>query len=426
LVVLEGIGTVLFDSIEQVSYHILIVLLPFIIYQLFIREEKVDRGKINSKLMLISVICLILTMSNPIQDSEGYVYDFRVIPILFMFLYGGVQPGIALIIIMIVFKVTFGGTGLLITIVNYTIATLFFLLILKKFKSYTLKRRILVISILYWVITSTRAISLLQINHINHFTFLLIFSFVTWITLIILIFIVDNLDKQIIYDQHIKSAERLNVVSQIAASVAHEVRNPMTSIKGFLQLIKEEKNLKNNQYKYIDISLSELERAEGVINDYLSLAKPTTKEVHSLLNVTAELHSVLDIITSYTNTRNIEINSSIQEGLLTNGKKSEFKQALLNIMKNSIEAINTHGTLTVTSYKNDQHILIEITDNGIGMTQKQVEQLGAPYYSTKDKGTGVGLTITYKIIKDMKGKVFVHSQQGIGTVFTIELPEHGA
>ncbi|MEW9052496.1 MAG: ATP-binding protein [Neobacillus sp.] len=414
----------MFDSIEQVSYHILIVLLPFIIYQLFIREEKVDRGKINSKLMLISVICLILTMSNPILDSEGYVYDFRVIPILFMFLYGGVQPGIALIIIMIVFKVTSGGTGLLITFVNYTIATLFFLLILKKFESYTLKRRILVISILYWVITSTRAISLLQINHINHFSFLLIFSFVTWITLIILIFIVDNLDKQIIYDQHIKSAERLNVVSQIAASVAHEVRNPMTSIKGFLQLIREEKNLRDNQYKYIDISLSELERAEGVINDYLSLAKPTTKEVHAVLNITAELHSVLDIITSYTNTRNIEINSSIQEGLLTNGKKSEFKQALLNIMKNSIEAINTHGTLTVTSYNNNHHILIEITDNGIGMTQKQVEQLGAPYYSTKDKGTGIGLTITYKIIKDMKGKVTVQSQQGIGTVFTIELPEH--
>ncbi|WP_175596904.1 ATP-binding protein [Bacillus sp. MRMR6] len=408
------------DSIEQVSYHILIVLLPFIIYQLFIREEKVDRGKINSKLMLISSICLILTMSNPIQDSEGLLFDFRIVPILFMFLYGGVRPGIALIVIMMGNRLLIGGPGLVITIINYTIATLLFLLIIKRIQSYTLVRRILVISILYWVITCTRAITLIKIEH---FSFMLIFSFLAWVTLIILIFIVDNLDKQIIYDKHIKSAERLNVVSQIAASVAHEVRNPMTSIKGFLQLIKEEKNLNVNQNKYIDISLSELERAEGVINDYLSLAKPTTTEVHTVLDVTAELHSVLDIITSYTNTRNIKINPSIQEGLLTNGKKSEFKQALLNIMKNGVEAINTHGTLTVTSFKNNNHILIEIKDNGIGMTQKQVEQLGAPYYSTKDKGTGVGLTITYKIIKDMKGKVLVHSQQGIGTVFTIELPE---
>jgi two-component system, sporulation sensor kinase B len=423
LVFFEGIGTVVFDSIEQVSYHILIVLFPFIIYQLFIREEKVDRGKINSKLMLISAICLFLTMSNPIEDSEGFLFDFRIVPILFMFLYGGVRPGIALIVIMMGYKLFIVGPGLFITIINYTIATSLFLLIIKKIESYTLVRRILVISILYWVITCTRAITLIKINHIDHFSFMLVFSFLAWITLIILIFIVDNLDKQIMYDKHIKSAERLNVVSQIAASVAHEVRNPMTSIKGFLQLIKEEKNLNVNQNKYIDISLSELERAEGVINDYLSLAKPTTAEVHTVLDVTAELHSVLDIITSYTNTRNIKINPSIQEGLQTNGKKSEFKQALLNILKNSVEAINTHGTLTVTSYKNNHHILIEIKDNGIGMTQKQVEQLGAPYYSTKDKGTGVGLTITYKIIKDMKGKVSVHSQQGIGTAFTIELPE---
>ena len=237
-----------------------------------------------------------------------------------------------------------------------------------------------------------------------------------------LIFIIDNLDKQIIYDKQIQSAERLNIVSQIAASVAHEVRNPMTSIKGFLQLIKEEKNLNASQYKYIDISLSELERTEAVINDYLSLAKPTMTEVITELNVTAELNSMLDIITSYTNSHNFTINSSIHEGVFTLGKKNEFKQALLNIMKNSVEALNTNGTLTVSAYQKSRHVIIEIKDNGVGMSQKQLEQLGTPYYSTKDKGTGVGLTIAYKIIRDMKGKIVVQSEQGVGTVFTIELP----
>lgn len=420
--VIEGIGTIVLHAIEHASYHILIVLLPFIIYHLFIREEKQSREKINSKLMLISLASLILTMSNPIQYSEGYLYDFRVVPILFMFLYGGVRPTLVLIVTMIFFRFIHGGAGFLITIVNYGIATFLVLLIQKKIETYTLKRRILVISILYWLITITRAILFIVTERLDHFTFMLIFSFLTWITLIILIFIIDNLDKQIMYDKHIQNAARLNVVSQLAASVAHEVRNPMTSIKGFLQLIKQDKNLNANQYKYIEISLSELERAEAVINDYLSLAKPTSTEIISELNVTEELHSMLDVITSYTNTRNITIDSSIQGEIFTKGKKNEFKQALLNIMKNSVEAVDSNGTLTVTAYQKNKIVRIEIKDNGVGMSQKQMEQLGAPYYSTKDKGTGVGLTITYKIIRDMNGKISVQSELGVGTVFTIELP----
>ncbi|MFT4416190.1 ATP-binding protein [Fredinandcohnia humi] len=412
----------MFSLIEQVSYHILIVLLPFIIYHLFIREEKQFREKINSKLMYVSLTILILTMSNPIQFSEGFLYDFRVAPILFLLLYGGVRPGITLIIFMFLFRFAIGGGGLYVTLINYTLVFLFFLLIKKRFQPYTLKSRFLAISILCGVSSINRAITLTKTGQLDQLSFMLIFSLLTWITLTILIFIIENLDKQIIYDKRIQSAERLNIVSQIAAAVAHEVRNPMTSIKGFLQLILQEKNLNESQNKYIEISLSELNRAEAVINDYLSLAKHTTTEDFIDLNISTELHSILDIMTSYTNTHNIAIESSIQEGIFTKGKKNEFKQAILNIMKNSVEAINKNGKLTVRAYQKNSNLYIEIKDNGIGMSQKQVEQLGTPYYSTKDKGTGIGLTVTYKIIRDMKGKISVQSKKEVGTVFIIELP----
>jgi len=415
-------GTSVFQLIEHISYQILIVLLSFIIYHLFIREEKQDREKIFSKFMFISLISLILIMAHPIEFSEGYLYDFRVIPVLFMFLYGGVRPALLLVVIMISYRCLLGGSGIFITIFNYTIATGIFFLLKRKIELLALKQKIVIISILYWLITLSRSIFLLSVDKFEQFSFQLLFSFLSWITLIILMFIIDNLDKQIIFYQHIKNAERLNLVSQIAASVAHEVRNPMTSIKGFLQLIKEDQNLTTRQEKYLDISLSELQRAEDVIHDYLSLAKPTTPEVMTELNVTAELHSMIDIMSSYTNTRNISIEASIEQGILTKGKKNEFKQALLNIMKNSVEAINTNGTLSVSASQHQQKILIEIKDNGVGMTKKQLEKLGAPYYSTKDKGTGVGLTITYKIIRDMKGKISVESEADVGTTFSIELP----
>ncbi|WP_102346353.1 ATP-binding protein [Bacillus sp. Marseille-P3661] len=412
-----------YHLIENISYHILVVLLPLVIYHLFIKEEKQNRSKVFSKFMLISLTMLFLTMSNPLLFSEEYLYDFRVIPIIITFFYGGVRPGIAIIVIMLLYRFSLGGSGFYVTFINYTIAGLILMMMREKFQFlYSIKKRILLLSIFYWAIAITRAVSLLQLQQVEQLFFMLIFSIFTWATLIILIFIVENIDIQIAHYKHIQSAERLNVVSQLAASVAHEVRNPMTAVKGFLQLIKQDNNLNESQNKYIDISLDELLRTETIINDYLLLAKPTTTEGNEDLNVTLEVKSMIDIITSYTNTHNIVVNTSIQDSLFSEGKKSEFKQAILNIMKNSVEAINLNGTLTVKAYKQNNNIYIEIQDNGIGMTPSQVKQLGAPYYSTKDKGTGVGLTIAYRVISDMKGKIIVKSEIGVGTIFKIELP----
>nr|WP_272495742.1 sensor histidine kinase [Bacillus pinisoli] len=408
--------------VEQASYHILVVIIPYIIYHLFIREEEQNRSKLFSKLLGVSFVSIILTMSNPIEYSEGYLYDFRVIPIIFVFLFGGIRPGLILMISMILFRYTLGGDGFLVNLVNYSIATFLLILLKNKFNTYTLNKKVFMISLLYWGITLTRIISLIINGHFHAISFILTFCFLTWSTLLLLIFLINSLDQQIIYYNQMQQSERINVVSQLAASVAHEVRNPMTSIKGFLQLIKRESNLNDNQRKYIEISLAELERTEAVIHDYLSLANPSKKSVMNELDVTNELHSVIDIITSYTNTHSIVIKSNVEEDLYVKGKENEFKQAILNIMRNSVEAIDTNGTLEILGYKKEDKVLIEIKDDGVGMSTKQLAKLGAPYYSTKDKGTGVGLTITYKIIKDLKGKITVHSKPDIGTRFIIELP----
>lgn len=412
----------MFHSIEQFAYHILVLLLPVVIYHLFIKEEKQDREKIMSWLTLVLVFMLFLTMSNPVEFCEGYIYDFRVIPIIIAFLYGGVKPGITVLGMMFLYRFSVGGGGFYVTLINYTIAFLILVQIKRYFDSFSFRKKLIVISIFYWVIACTRALTLVLMGQSNQLTFLLIFSVITWVTTLILIFIIENVDVQIAQYQQIKHAERLNVISQLAASVAHEVRNPMTSIKGFLQLIRQDNNLDQRQKNFINISLEELERTETVINDYLSLAKPNTKDIEMKINVTSELKSMVDIITSYTNKNNIVIEASIQDELFSIGKKGELKQAILNMMKNSTEAIHSNGTLTVNAYKEQNEICIEIKDNGIGMTNKQIEQLGRPYYSTKDKGTGIGLTLSYKIIKDMNGHIIVKSKQGVGTTFKVELP----
>ncbi|WP_254771434.1 HAMP domain-containing sensor histidine kinase [Psychrobacillus sp. OK028] len=215
----------------------------------------------------------------------------------------------------------------------------------------------------------------------------------------------------------------MNVISQLSASVAHEIRNPMTTVQGFLQLMISDPQLQQNYKDYIDISLKELNDAQSIINDYLSLAKPHT-EGFSNINLSTEVKNVVSLINSYTNIKNIRIESSIQDSLYMNGNKVELKQILVNIMKNGIEAMEENGLLTIRLYSKLEEIFIEITDTGSGMTKEQVQKMGTPFYSTKEKGTGVGLTISYQLIHAMKGKVEIDSECGVGTKFTIRFPNN--
>nr|WP_309101225.1 HAMP domain-containing sensor histidine kinase [Fredinandcohnia onubensis] len=213
----------------------------------------------------------------------------------------------------------------------------------------------------------------------------------------------------------------MNVVSQLAASVAHEVRNPLTTVNGFLQLIIRDDNITDKQRNYIDITLSELNRAQSIINDYLSLAKPNNSNTQ-LVNISEELSKTVELMTSYTNIQSIEVETYIEDSLYINGNKDEIKQVLINIIKNAIEAIGNDGLLQIDAFAKDQDIFVKITDNGPGMTKEQLSKIGTPFYSTKDKGTGVGLTICFQIIEQLKGSIDVESTVGKGTSFLIKLP----
>ena len=352
--------------------------------------------------------------------SESYQFDFKVIPIIIGGFYGGFRIGLSLIVIILCFRFSI-SIDFFITLMNYCIAATIMLFLKKKMETFTLNGKLFLLVCVYWLITVTRVIYLIVSDRGEQILLIFICMILSSAVLAIAVYIIHYYDLQIYNQNQLQLAERLNTVSQLAASVAHEVRNPMTSVKGFLQLIKTDNNLSDKQMKYIDISLGELSRTEAIINDYLSLAKPSPKEEQEILNVSAELKCITDIMISYTNTHNIEIESFIEDNLFCKGKRNEFRQALINIMKNSVEAMPTKGILTIRSYKKVDKICIEIQDNGEGMTEKQVKKLGTPYYSTKDKGTGVGLTLTFGIIREMMGEICIESQVGAGTTFKIWL-----
>ncbi|WP_456278612.1 ATP-binding protein [Bacillus sp. AK128] len=229
--------------------------------------------------------------------------------------------------------------------------------------------------------------------------------------------LLDFTEKKIKEQQLIRS-EKLNIAGELATSIAHEVRNPLTSIKGFIHLIK------NNPSKesYFKIVEDEIDKIEQVSSEFLMLSKPyreNSKPIHIhkiLKNVQTWLQQ--DALSKHIDM--IVINNS-EEDLCIEGEEIKIKQVFINLVKNAIESMDK-GKIYIQLEKIQDQIKIDIIDEGPGMPKRLLSRIGEPFYSTKEKGTGLGLMVSYKIINNHKGTIKVNSQVGRGTTFTVTLP----
>lgn len=217
--------------------------------------------------------------------------------------------------------------------------------------------------------------------------------------------------------------EKLDAVSQLAASISHEVRNPLTVTRGFLQLLLRTP-VSDIQRSYVELALSELDRAGGIITDYLTFAKPDIETVE-VFEVEEELKHVVSFVTPLANMQLVDIGVVSGRGSLISGEKAKFRQCILNLMKNGIEAMPMGGTMRIGVSRGVGHAVISIEDTGLGMDEEQVSRLGTPYYSTKEKGTGLGMMVVFSLVHAMKGHVEVISARNSGTTFKLRFPLAG-
>ncbi|UYZ20465.1 ATP-binding protein [Mesobacillus jeotgali] len=221
--------------------------------------------------------------------------------------------------------------------------------------------------------------------------------------------------------QELQRAEKMNAIGQLAASVAHEIRNPMTVVKGFLQIFLS-KDMSEEDHMYLKLMIDELNRAETIINDYLSLAKPDVGKLE-IIEGSEMTEQVMDLMSSYAMmSKNISLHTEIKDHVKIRGNKSELKQVLINVLKNGIEAMGDGGKLSMTLEKQGDFGVFIIKDTGIGMTAEELSRLGTAFYSLKERGTGMGLMVCYQIVERMKGQIKVSSKKGEGTIFEIMVP----
>ncbi len=221
------------------------------------------------------------------------------------------------------------------------------------------------------------------------------------------------------FNNELQRSEKMEIISELAASVAHEVRNPLQVTRGFLQLLVEKQQ--NSDKVYLSMALEELDRASAIITDFLTFAKPEGGKV-TTLNVLEEFIHIEGILIPLANLQGGKITVHIPKNLYVRGNSSKFKQAFINIIKNSIEALRGEGDIQIWSYEENDDVVIHIKDNGEGMDEEVLARLGEPYFSNKTKGTGLGLMVTFRIIEVMNGQIHFTSKKGAGTEVVIRFP----
>ena len=220
-------------------------------------------------------------------------------------------------------------------------------------------------------------------------------------------------------EEMMRRTENLKSAGQLAAGIAHELRNSMTAVKGFLQLLRAEVYGRDEYFRIIQ---DELKHMNSILNEFLSLAKPKTRHLQKK-NLDALVRETVDLMRTQAILNNVDIQVNLQANqVLIQCDETQMKEVLVNVIKNSIEALPLGGVIHVGTSTTDRQVRLVIHDTGEGIPEEILSRLGEPFFTTKDKGTGLGLSICRKIIEEHAGQFEMSSQSGEGTTVEIVLP----
>lgn len=233
----------------------------------------------------------------------------------------------------------------------------------------------------------------------------------------------ERIARMKLYYEQVKHAERLKTTGELAAAVAHEIRNPLTVVKGYLQLYEQDHSINSSMKESLPLLIEELDSAEQVISELLSLSQPAKNLKTERVDIQKAISSVADLLQSYGLLNKNKIEVAIEAESYIDINKMELHQLLVNIVKNAIEASSPGGKIIIAAQKTrDNFVEIRVQDSGIGMSKEELDLIGKPFYSLKNKGTGLGVMICNNIVEKYNGSIQYISSKGKGTTVAIRFP----
>lgn len=416
------------DMISGMINNAFFVFFPIFLYYLFYHKGK-ERFFNDDRLALsiLFSVSIIFSMLFPYQflPGEDYLFDLRQVPLIIGSLYGGYIVGAVLFTVSAVVRVLIGGDGVSIALVNQF--AIFALVPLLRPYYFKLKHNFRILSVAVLSVVSLLFNSIFGYAVFNDPLFeildvigILIINQAVFIMLTTIV--IERIIKNNYIEKNMQKHGKLEAVSHLSASISHEIRNPLQVIKGFIQLLDAKEYPREKQKEFYKHIHSEIESAEKIINDYLMFAKPTF-DSQITISVEQEIKKAVSIIKPYAHFHSVSVKEPILVGdHMIHCDEHRFKQVIINIARNCIEAMDPGGELIIDVFGGEDIVHIEINDNGKGMTSDQIAHLGEPYFSNKSSGTGLGMMVVYSILKNTGGAIDVKSVPEEGSVFTIRFP----
>jgi two-component system, sporulation sensor kinase D len=215
--------------------------------------------------------------------------------------------------------------------------------------------------------------------------------------------------------------QKLELVGTLAASTAHEIRNPLTGIKGLFQLLSEKYKDPKDQF-YFSIVNKEIDRINEIVNEFLILGKPTIQKMEEI-HLDQVINDLNPLIFSESNLFNVHYSYKINsEKIIVLATMDQLKQVILNITKNALESMSVGGQLIINLDKKDEEAILSIRDNGNGISEEDLKKIFTPFFTSKENGTGLGLVVCKRIIESFNGTIEIKSKINKGTEVIITLP----
>ncbi len=417
----ESVGGSLMEITQHFFFNLSLIII--LLFFALVWSAKMRNFSISKRFSLFWGIVLLWSCFQFSYHPVPHIsMDLRELPVLIGGLYLGIGPILSIMVIFI--RGLYGiDSGFYANIALYLPLAFFFWKVYPWFWNQRPTRRV-VISISFGIVLSIITVSALVFMDLNvnrfdaYIAYLVVPNLGIAMISITSEFVIKNFHLQ---NQLIKSG-KLEVVEQMGAAISHEIRNPLTSAKGFVQLLLEGPQTSQKHTDYLKIISHELILAEQVIKDYLTFSKPSLEKVEPI-DVSKELTLIVKMLQPTANQNSVEVITQIEtEGHII-GDRLKFHQCFLNVIKNGIESMPSGGQLFIRTDTSKKNVSISVIDHGIGMTKEQLDRLGEPYYSTKgSKGTGLGMMVVYSIVKAMNGMIRVQSEVGRGTTFRFIFP----
>jgi len=222
-------------------------------------------------------------------------------------------------------------------------------------------------------------------------------------------------------EEQLRRADRLSALGELSAGMAHEIRNPLASIRGTAEILRDGIDPSDRRYEFAGILVKEVDRLNRVVQDFLDFARPAPTDKKTVDTVSI-LEDVLALTRQQAIKKNVEMRLEARPIPLLAGNGEQLKQAFLNLVLNALQSMPEGGGLTVATLAENGEIRISFRDTGSGIAAENLDRIFNPFFTTRTEGTGLGLAITHRIVQGHGGRIDVESRPGEGTIFTLTFP----